>query len=194
MIQKCQESLVTCQKWNISEHLTNLRFERDWRNVDESQRFRRFLSMLRNFLNLAKTFLVIIHRLYGKFLTYFSNDFSSILLRLGLSLVFLWFGFSQLFNPDNFIGYVPQFAYALPMSSLTIVFLNGLYEVVFGTLLLLGFFTRVSALLLALKLFVIILSNGYNDISVRDFGLALATLSVYFHGHDSLSLDNKTKK
>jgi uncharacterized membrane protein YphA (DoxX/SURF4 family) len=94
----------------------------------------------------------------------------------------LWFGFSQLFNPNMFLGYVPIMfdAYA-PV----LVTLNGVIEVVLGFVLLSGFLTRPAALILALHLAGITASLGYNEIAVRDFGLVLATLSVFLYGKDN---------
>ncbi len=129
-------------------------------------------------------------------------------LRIGLALVFLWFGISQLVNPVSFMGYVPQFLYPhqagmmhehplqmmhdIPHPTLhALIMGNGLLETVLGLLLLTGLFTRVSALILSLHLFGIMLGLGYNDLAVRDFGLALATLSVFLHGPDAWTLDSK---
>ncbi len=72
-----------------------------------------------------------------------------------------------------------------------LIFFNGLFETFFGTLLAIGFYTRLSALLLGLHLFTIIINLGYNDIAVRDFGLALITLSITLRGADKWCLDKK---
>jgi len=123
-------------------------------------------------------------------------------------MVFLWFGISQLVNPESFMGYMPQWIFPHepamqhshsmqfmhniphPGAHFTIM-ANGVFETLFGLLLLLGLFTRLSALLLSLHLFGIMLSLGYNDIAVRDFGLALAALSVALNGKDKYCMDNK---
>ena len=76
----------------------------------------------------------------------------------------------------------------------SIMLLNGIFEVVFGTLLVIGLFTRIVAFLFFLHTLVIMFSLGYNDISIRDFGLALASLSVYLYGGDKWCLDRKLKK
>jgi uncharacterized membrane protein YphA (DoxX/SURF4 family) len=67
--------------------------------------------------------------------------------------------------------------------------LNGSFEVLFGAMLLLGFYIRPVALLLALHMFQIAFTVGYGEIGVRDFGLAMATASAFFHGADRFSLD-----
>ncbi|MEK6856700.1 MAG: hypothetical protein AABX49_01665, partial [Nanoarchaeota archaeon] len=68
------------------------------------------------------------------------------------------------------------------------------FEVVFGLLLLIGLFTKIVSLILALHLLVISFSLGYNDIAVRDFILSLATFSIFLNGKDKLCLDKKLFK
>jgi uncharacterized membrane protein YphA (DoxX/SURF4 family) len=118
------------------------------------------------------------------------SDHGKILLRISLALLFLWFGVNQLYSPANWTGFVPEQISSI-ISAGTIVFLNGILEVILGLTLLVGIYTRLSALILALHLFPIALSMGYSAITIRDLGLALATLSIVFLGPDSLSLDSK---
>jgi len=104
-----------------------------------------------------------------------------LILRLGMAAVFLFFGFSQLFDGINWVGIVPEWAVNLVhLPPAMIVLGNGLFEVVFGTLLALGLFVRPIAVLLALHLLVIAAGFGLTPIGVRDFGLTLATLSLAF--------------
>ena len=120
-----------------------------------------------------------------------NKKYSVDILRIGLALVFLWFGISQLINPESFLGYIPQWLYIQNFSAHTIIISNGIFETVFGFLLLIGLFTRISAFLLALHLLGIMFSLGYNDIAVRDFGLVMATVSLIFFGSGIFSVDNK---
>ncbi|MDP2704854.1 MAG: DoxX family membrane protein [Patescibacteria group bacterium] len=119
------------------------------------------------------------------------QKFAPVVVRIGVSLVFLWFGFSQIGNPSTWFGFLPDW---IPMSYQTIfIYINGGFEIVFGTLLLLGVFTRVAALLLALHLAGIVVTVGYSAIGVRDFGLTLATLSVFLHGPDAFTIDSRSR-
>lgn len=116
------------------------------------------------------------------------RDYSAPILRVGMAIVFLWFGFSQIKSPENWIGFLPSWTAYLFLPGASIVFINGIFEVIFGSLLVLGLFTRVSAFLLSLHLFVITLSlNG--PTAVRDLGLTIATLAVLFRGRDQFCLD-----
>jgi uncharacterized membrane protein YphA (DoxX/SURF4 family) len=101
------------------------------------------------------------------------------ILRLSLAGVFLWFGFSQLFDTLSWVDGVPDWAISLlRIPPAMIVMGNGLLEVVLGSLLALGFFVRVASVILALHLFVIAFDFGLSPAGVRDFGLALATLAL----------------
>lgn len=122
------------------------------------------------------------------------QKFAPAVVRVGVSLVFLWFGTSQISNPSIWLGFLPAWTAHLPISQTMFVYINGGSEILFGALLLLGIFTRVSALLLALHLGGIILSIGYSDIAVRDFGLTLATFSVFLYGPDIFALDSRVAR
>lgn len=111
--------------------------------------------------------------------------FAPVVVRMGLSLVFIWFGLQQLTNAEIWTGLIPQSIINISgLSAITFVYLNGIFEVIVSLCLLIGFFTRTSALLLTLHLFNIILIVGYNDVGVRDFGLAMAGISIFLNGAD----------
>ncbi|KKW20004.1 MAG: hypothetical protein UY63_C0003G0017 [Parcubacteria group bacterium GW2011_GWA2_51_10] len=116
-------------------------------------------------------------------------------LRLGLAILFLWFGFSQITNTVDWIAWVPPWAAALfGLSEHTIVLVNGWFETVGGSLLLLGLWTRIAASVLSLHLFSIAWAVGYNDIGVRDFALAVSTLALALFGPDRCTVDSLRKR
>lgn len=118
-------------------------------------------------------------------------DAAPAIARIALSLVFLYFGVSQLRDPSSFVGWLPAEVALLPISGVKFVLLNGVFEVFFGTLLLLGVYTRLSAALLGLHLLGIAASMGVSQTGVRDFGLALATIAVALHGPDRYGIDRR---
>ena len=138
------------------------------------------------------------------------KQYAPILIRISISLVFLWFGISQVINPESFFGYIPQWIYPhsveiihehalqsmhnFPLTPHLIIMSNGVFEIIFGFLLLLGLFTRLDALVLSLHMILIILNIGYNDIAIRDLGLLMATISIVLYGPDKWCLDKKRKK
>ena len=114
--------------------------------------------------------------------------------RVGIALVFLWFGIDQLRHASDWAMAVPEYAKILPFSSETIIMMHGLFEVIFGSLLLAGFKTRLASALLALNLAHITCLVGYNAIGVRDFGLFLATVSIFLNGADIATADSILEK
>lgn len=121
--------------------------------------------------------------------------FAPVVLRFGLVALFLWFGISQVLSPDSWTAWVPAWGNSfLGLGATKIVLINGWFEVVCGSLLVLGWKTRWVALALSLHLFAIAYEVGYNDIGVRDFALAVSTLALSLFGPDRYSLDTRTTK
>lgn len=113
-------------------------------------------------------------------------------LRIGVALVFLWFGSQQLMHPGSWLGFIPKSIMDISgLTAPTLVAFNGSFEIVFGLCLLAGFFTRVSALLLALHMLDITYVVGYGATGVRDFGLSIAAVAVFLYGIDKLCLDRR---
>jgi len=118
------------------------------------------------------------------------KEYGPIIVRIALSLVFFWFAINQLIAPASWIGYLPKFLYTAG-NPVIFIYANAIFELIFATLLILGVFTRLSALLLGLHLIGIAITLGYNEIAIRDFGLALATLSIVLTGPDKWCLRKK---
>ena len=110
-------------------------------------------------------------------------------MRSALALVFLYFSISQLIFPESFAGWLPKEASLIPISPTRLVILNGGFELFFGVMLMLGIFRRLSALLLGLHLAAITFSIGFTEIGIRDFGLAVSTLSIALIKEDVFSLE-----
>ena len=139
-----------------------------------------------------------------------NQKYSAAIIRIGIAFVLLWFGINQLVNPESFLGYMPHWLYPhdaqmqhehpmqlmhnIPIPSAhTILMSNGIFEAIAGILLLIGLFTRVIAFIAALHLLVIASFLGYNDIAVRDIGLAIMAASLVLSGAGPLSMDSKRK-
>lgn len=121
------------------------------------------------------------------------SSYAPLVLRLGLAAVVAWFGTSQLVNPNSWVNVVPAWAVDMSgMSKLTIIELNGWFEIITASLLALGVYVRWVALALSVHLFVIALSFGTSSATgIRDFGLSFALLAVFFAGQDKHCLDYK---
>lgn len=121
-------------------------------------------------------------------------NISKLLLRYGMATVFLWFGFSQLHNPSSWTAFLPSWVSMIPISENNFVQLNGLFEVVAATLLLIGGYVRIAAFLLALHLLGIALSIGITSTGVRDFGLTIASFALAGLGAGKFSVDELSTK
>lgn len=112
-----------------------------------------------------------------------------------MAAVILWFSLQQFMHPDMWTAYVPDSATTITgFSAIALVYVNATFELIFGMFLVLGIYTRVSAVLLALHLLDIIWIVGYGEIGVRDFGLALALISVAMNGADMLCAEYKEEQ
>ena len=117
--------------------------------------------------------------------------YAPVILRIGSSIVYLWFGFQQFLHTSQWIGFIPQFIVDhSPVDAETLVHFNGAIEIVFGIALVIGVFTRISAAILALHMAHITVIVGYDAIGVRDFGIVIATTAVAFFGKDIGSLES----
>lgn len=106
-------------------------------------------------------------------------DIGMLLLRFGLAAVFLWFGFSQLFDSLKWVSLVPDYAVnLLHIPPAMIVIGNGIIEIVLGCLLAMGFWVRIVSFILALHLIPITLEMGFGATGVRDFGLVCAMFAL----------------
>lgn len=102
-----------------------------------------------------------------------------------MAAVILWFSLQQFMHPDMWTAYVPDSATNITgLSAVALVYVNATFELIFGAFLVLGIYTRLSAVLLALHLLDIMWIVGYGEIGVRDFGLSLALISVAMNGAD----------
>ena len=116
---------------------------------------------------------------------------SPIVLRIGISLVFIWFGYNQLIDVQSWIAYIPESVMNMTgLKADLLVQLNGIFELVFGTLLLLGILTRYVAFVLMLHMIDITYIVGFDSIGVRDFGLSIAAIAVWLNGRDFLTVDS----
>ena len=117
------------------------------------------------------------------------QKYAPVVLRWGMALIFFWFGVNQILNPIQWTSYLPTWTAGLPISSIRFVLMNGWFEIVGATLLVLGVYTRLTAFLLSAHLFGIAFTMGLDAIGMRDVGLAIATGVVFLQGAGPLSVD-----
>lgn len=104
-------------------------------------------------------------------------------LKFSLVLVYCWFGFQQITNPNAWIGMVPDWIMAVsPFTAKTLIYINGIFEIVASVLLVFNVYTRVVSIVLFGHLLIIVSELGISPSGVRDVGLAGATLALAFLG------------
>jgi hypothetical protein len=102
----------------------------------------------------------------------------SVILRVGLAIVFGYFSIAQLLDPVLYAAYVPFF-----MQSTSTVYLNAVLDAILAVTILLSVFPRVMPFIGAARLGLVALTlfqAGIYDIAIRDFGIAMACLALAF--------------
>jgi putative oxidoreductase len=96
-----------------------------------------------------------------------------LILRLALGIIFIWHGYPKLTHPNGMYSVFVQ--HGLPGYFVTVA---GVLEVFGGGLIILGFLTRIAALLLAIEMAVAIWKahsvGGYLAVHNYEFPLVLA--------------------
>jgi len=116
------------------------------------------------------------------------------IIRVGIAIVFLWFGISKIIDPTAWISWLPQWIVQLPISVTTNLIIQGMIETVVGALLLIGLFTRFAAVIAALTMVIVIISVGYSDIAIRDLGILSIAVALALTIKHPLSLDGYLRK
>lgn len=121
-----------------------------------------------------------------------ARAFAPVVLRLGLAILYLWFGFSEITNVAAWTSWVPAWAVSLTgLSAAQIVLLNGAFEIAAGALLAIGLWVRFVGTLLALHMLLLVVEIGLGPIGMRDLTIAFATIAMALGGADWLALDRR---
>ena len=109
--------------------------------------------------------------------------YSNWALRIGLAVVFLWFGIDKFFHPVYWINaWIPagvlSFISKFGISDIQFTYLNGVFEVVVGFSLITGIFSKIFSYLAVAFLVSIILFVGFNEVIVRDISMIGGLLAI----------------
>lgn len=109
------------------------------------------------------------------------NHIGKIILRIGLSIVFLYFSFNQFIVPEKWLNFLPNFLLNLNLG-IYVIYLNAIIDLLIGSFFLFGFFIKFVSILAFFHLLIIIFVGlGINSPSgIRDLGLAFSSLSLFF--------------
>jgi uncharacterized membrane protein YphA (DoxX/SURF4 family) len=103
----------------------------------------------------------------------------SLLLRIALAFSLAYPAIDAWSNAPAWLGYLPEFVYALPIEATLALHIFGAIELVLAAWLLWGRYVLVPAAATALLLLAITLVHwGQMDILFRDLSLALAAVAL----------------
>ncbi|MGC9603608.1 MAG: DoxX family membrane protein [Minisyncoccia bacterium] len=101
-----------------------------------------------------------------------------LILRFGLGLTFLYASLHMLFDPASWVGFIPQWVGGIIAPNVFLL-IHSIFELLVSVLLLLGIFLPAVSFLAFLDFVAILLLYGVDDLTFRDFGLALAALALF---------------
>ena len=102
------------------------------------------------------------------------------ILRIGLGIMFLWIGILIYRAPDAWANFIQPWAVnLLPESPHNIMVQTAFLDMAIGFFLLIGVYTWLIALVATFHLITILIASGIDDVTVRDIGLVVATLTLF---------------
>ncbi len=117
-----------------------------------------------------------------------SLRFSNMLLKIGISAVFMWFGVHKFINPEYWVSawiphWMPGFLDFFGLTPINFIYIMGIFQILVALSFLTGVGVRLFALLASLFLIVISFVfgfGGFNEMVVRDLGLLGGLLAILF--------------
>ena|SRR5258708_1705335 len=107
------------------------------------------------------------------------NRTAVIILRWGLAFVFFYAAIASLINPQDWIGYVPEFVRGILPGNMFLT-LFSIFEIVLASFLFIGKQVAVASIVAALALAgVTIMNFNQLDVLFRDVGLAMMALALF---------------
>lgn len=100
-----------------------------------------------------------------------------------LAFVFAYFGVDKFQNPIIWIGWMPAWMEGLlGMSKNVWLQITGVTEILFAVMLLIPHrrIRQAGAILIPLHLVAVLTQTGWNEIAVRDIGLLLSSIALFF--------------
>lgn len=110
----------------------------------------------------------------------YATTFAFSVLRFGLGVTFLVIGYLIWQDPAGWGGFIQPWAQAYLLRSVEETMrATAVVDMVLGAMLVLGIKTWLASLVAALHLLIVLITVGFNDITVRDFGLMMASFAVF---------------
>ncbi len=106
----------------------------------------------------------------------------SLLLRVGLAIVFIYAAIASLLEPSNWVGYIPNFVEFI-VSKNVFLLIFSIYEIILGIALLSNYRTFLFSVLSNITILFIVLGNifvfdiVFRDVAILFMSFALSVLS-----------------
>ena len=112
-----------------------------------------------------------------------SNKVRRYIVSAGLAFIFLSFGMWELIEPKYWIGFIPSFMLSIIPGTILII-IHGIVLAILGLWILSQKYLKYASLLgtaVMVQIIVsLIMTSGFSDILVRDIGILLFVVSLYF--------------
>ena len=111
-------------------------------------------------------------------------------LQIGLAAIYLYSGPDLIVNPQNWVGYLPEwFSGLLPVAPELYLKIQGIAELLMAVSFVSGIAVRWAALASALEMAGILLFYGIDSVSFRDLAILGSALSLFFFAsnHEEIS-------
>lgn len=106
------------------------------------------------------------------------RKYEKLILQVGLGLVLLYAGFNSLGQPNNWLGFVPEWVgYFMDLELFLSIHAGA--EIIMGLALIIGFWVPLFSALTVLNMLSILFFFGVDDITFRDIGLFAAALVLF---------------
>ncbi len=105
------------------------------------------------------------------------------ILRVGMSITFLWIGVLIFREPEFWGGFLqPWAAGLLPVPIEQAMISTAVLDILVGLFLLIDVGTWVAALIGTIHILIVLVTSGIDAVTVRDLGLLGGTISLFWSG------------
>ncbi len=114
------------------------------------------------------------------------------ILRIGLAVTFLMIGLLILRSPEAWGNYLSPWAMEIvPIPIRQLMILSGIFDILVGSFLLIGFMTRLSAILATIHIIFVLVASGITEVTIRD--IAILTIAAVL-SMESPNIDKEGQK
>ncbi|MFH1769563.1 MAG: DoxX family protein [Parcubacteria group bacterium] len=112
-----------------------------------------------------------------------STKYSFFILRIGLAIVFFWFGVDKILDPTYWVnawttGWMINIVDRIGITPDQLMYVVGIFEILLGLSLVTKVLLRIFAFLGMIFLAINVIAFGFSEVMIRDIGLLAGLLAV----------------